>query len=174
MSNSFLLPNIGGNETYFKVHYTTVGIPLSIFTWCESVSGTPKSVYSKHETDQKPVSCTHYLGCHTHTVKHWNEHTHTHTLGRKPTWHIILMWETLFPPVLPLSSVRTDRTKSPGLDSDSLTRKVPGSSRVQSSFSALGPDRWPWYHLRHKGTDGSHCVHTFIKIFRFVCGRDEM
>ncbi|TNN54557.1 hypothetical protein EYF80_035260 [Liparis tanakae] len=34
-----------------------------------------------------------------------------------------------------------DRTKSPGLDSDSRTRKVPGSSRAASSFSAFGPDR---------------------------------
>lgn len=65
------------------------------------------------------------------------------------------MWETLFPPALLFSSVRTDRTKSPGLDSDSLTRKVPDSSRAQSSFSAFCPDRWPWYHLR--GTKGNEC-----------------
>lgn len=60
------------------------------------------------------------------------------------------MWETLLAPLLFLSLVKTDRTKSPGLDSDSLTRKVSGSSRATRSFSALGPDRWPWYHLGHE------------------------
>lgn len=58
-----------------------------------------------------------------------------------------LMWETLNP-ALVISSVSTDRTKSPGLESDSLTRNVPGSPRSRSSFSALGPDKWPWYHLK--------------------------
>lgn len=60
------------------------------------------------------------------------------------------MWETLLVPVLLVSSVKTDRTKSPGLDMDSRTRKVSGSSRATRSFSALAPDKWPWYHLRHR------------------------
>lgn len=88
--------------------------------------------------------------CHVKTTTRSFMHplalTHLHT----PTWHMILMWETRFPPILPISSVWTDRTKSPGLDSDSLTRKVPGSSFALRSFSAFGPDRWPWYHLGQK------------------------
>lgn len=90
------------------------------------------------------------FSCHVKTTTcsfmHSLALTHLHT----PTWHMILMWETRFPPILPISSVWTDRTKSPGLDSDSLTRKVPGSSFAVRSFSAFGPDRWPWYHLRQK------------------------
>lgn len=87
------------------------------------------------------------------------------------------MWETLLAPALFLSLVKTDRTKSPGLDSDSLTRKVSGSSRATRSFSAFGPDRWPWYHLGHEHmhwwfTNALLC-HTWIYQL-LLCAEEEV
>lgn len=44
-------------------------------------------------------------------------------------------------------SVKTDRTKSPGLLRLSRTKKVQGVAFVCSKVSAAGPERCPWYHL---------------------------
>lgn len=76
------------------------------------------------------------------------------------TSHMILMCVTLSrvpeAPAAPAAasepglgwSVRTDRTKSPGLLRLSRTKKVQGVALAWSRDSAAGPDRCPWYHLR--------------------------
>jgi len=45
-------------------------------------------------------------------------------------------------------SVRTDKTKSPGLLRLSRTKKVHGVALAWRSDSAATPDRCPWYHLK--------------------------
>lgn len=82
------------------------------------------------------------------------------------TSHMILMCVTLSrvpeAPVAPAGasdpglgwSVRTDKTKSPGLLRLSRTKKVQGVALAWSNDSAAGPDRCPWYHLR-KNKKGS-------------------
>lgn len=49
-----------------------------------------------------------------------------------------------------LSSVRTERTKSPGLLWDSRTRNEPFLPRSRINFSASFPERLPWNHLRRE------------------------
>lgn len=78
------------------------------------------------------------------------------------TSHMILMCVTLSlgpeAPVAPAGasdpglgwSVRTDRTKSPGLLRLSRTKKVQGVALAWRSDSAAGPERCPWYHLGEK------------------------
>lgn len=81
---------------------------------------------------------------------------HSHPL----TSHMILTWvtlrrapEALLAPAEGASepgfgwSVRTDKTKSPGLLRLSRTRKVQGVALTWRSDSAAAPDRCPWYHL---------------------------